>query len=81
MKICQRSGTTECRAVIYRSGRREKKVKNEGMRRKRGWMIDARNEDELKSGGRFIRMAIAKDPRQISSLALIREADLQRCRA
>lgn len=50
MKICQRSGTTECRAVIYRSGRGRKKVKNEGVRRKRGWMIDARNEDELKSG-------------------------------
>lgn len=53
IKICQRSGIAECCAVIYRSDRKEKKMKNEGERRKRDWMIDARNEDELKSWANF----------------------------
>lgn len=44
-----------------------KKVKNEGMWRKRDWMIDARNEDELKSradlSGWLSRRILDKFPR------------------
>lgn len=47
IRICQKSEIAECCTVIYRS--KKKKMKNEGARRKRDWMIDARNEDELKS--------------------------------
>lgn len=42
-------------------------MKNEGVRRKRGWMIDARNEDELKSGADLSgrRRILDKFPRSL----------------
>lgn len=60
-------------------------MKNEGVRRKRGWMIDARNEDELKSGadlsGWLSQRILDKFPRsntrgEFATLSLISMQDV-----
>lgn len=63
IEICQRSEIAECCTVIYRSDRKKKNEKWS----KLGWMmIDARNEDELKSRADLFETAM--DPWQIFSL-------------